>query len=784
MSTAQIVLPAAAVTATAHEACTRALADALAAAPVPSLVLAGRKPARMMADAAPSFALADTPPAFAMADAAPSLVLAGAPGAAGETRGTPRAQMTVPVSPEGPQGDFADTFLLESPAGTESFYIPRYRLPVVDVNGGRQKHYRALLERRGAEWRFTVHLASYAPDELGDRAWSAAPVEAPYGVRLSGGGRAFDFQDVFVEEGGIRAVLTLADQPAHDALFDLLTRPERGAKLEVLRRLAVGLPVELADERDPLRVELARLKRMRVARFREANAGMGDGTGRSQYLGFNAQGQAWGNQNGDRVEWSTFLLENLSRDGEPRTGDVIALHTLSGDTVTGGGYQSAFPTPRRAVPSREQRILLRGYHGWQPDGPPDNNRQLYDTEGTLIGFGGQVVASPSSMAFPINTWGNSENWSPGWYNHGYLLEEAPPGNPLYPYLREQIARVEQQIAAARKVFSTTHFVARTVELPWAAPPTPFAFDPNRHAYVYAGVPTRQDPGLIRRQVGAAAYYQDEAAPQRFHYLPDRFALEVLPGPPARPALTVRPTVDASTFLVEYAAVPVIDQARLARDSDALLAQANRGADRPFEHVELLPLLGDEPSVVVVVPRASEPDRRKRLPRPGALANLASRITDAFAVTAEELQELFDALHSGGDSALFTGTVTLTMGDQNEEIPLAARAAGDPAALWDAIFDREVPARYLRTVQVEGAALFGDAAVARADVTFDRGGEVVLTREQPSGSAQVSLPVEDFILRRDVSSDFRYRVALALADGTTASGDWRTARGAVVRPQLD
>jgi hypothetical protein len=766
MSTAQIVLSEAAVTSDVHDASTHAMAAAMTS--IPSFP---------RAHATLSFALAGP-------DSAAVMVRAGAPEGAGEARGTPREQMTVPVSPQGPQGDFDDTFLLESPAGAgEAFYIPRYRLAVVDVNGGRQKHYRAALERRGAEWRFTVHLAAYAPDELGERAWSATPLESPYRVRLSGGGRTFDFQDAFVEEGGIRAVLTLADPGAHDALIALLTRPELGARLEVLRHLAVGLPVELADERDPLRVELARLRRMRVVRFREANPGMGDGTGRSQYLGFGSNGSGWGNQSGDSPEQSTFLLENLSREGEPCTGDVIALHTMGGGTVTGGGYQDGFTTPRRAVPSREQRILLRGYYGWSPDGPPDSNRQLYDVEGSPIGFGRQVVVSPSSMAHPINSWGNSENWSPGWYNHGYLLEEAPPGNALYAYLREQIAGVEQQIAAARKVFSTTHFVARTVELPWTAAPAPFALDANRHAYVYAGVPMRQDPGLVRHQVDAAAYYQDEAAPQRFYYLPDRFALEVLPGPPARPALAVRPTVDASTFLVEYTAIPVVDQARLARDADALLARANRGADRPFERVEFLPLLGDEPLVVVVVPRASEPDRRKRLPRPGALANLAARLTDAFAVTAEELQELFEALHAGGDSALFTGTVTLTMGDQNEEIPLSGRAPGDPGALWDAIFDRGVPARYLRTVQVEGAALFADTGVARAVVTFDRGGEVVLTPEQPGGSAQVSLPVEDFILRRDVSSDFRYRVELTCTDGGTASGDWQTARGAVVRPQF-
>ncbi|HEU4885122.1 MAG TPA: hypothetical protein VFT45_22870 [Longimicrobium sp.] len=141
-------------------------------------------------------------------------------------------------------------------------------------------------------------------------------------------------------------MLTLASPTDHDALFDLLTRPERGAKLEVLRHLAVGLPVELEDERDPLRVELARLRRMRVVRFREANPGMGDGTGRPQYLGFGRNGGGWGNQY-DAPEQSTFLLENLSGEGEPRTGHVIA--RVAGDAGVSGGTRSA--TARgRAVP--------------------------------------------------------------------------------------------------------------------------------------------------------------------------------------------------------------------------------------------------------------------------------------------------------------------------------------------------------------------------------------------------------------------------------------------------
>ncbi|HEU4885123.1 MAG TPA: hypothetical protein VFT45_22875 [Longimicrobium sp.] len=122
MSPAQIVLSEAAVTSDVHDASAGALADAMSAVPAPSFSWAG---------AAPSFARAG-----------PASLSAPAPEAApGETRGTPRAQMTVPVSPQGPQGDLDDTVLLESPTGTgETFYIPRYRVAVVDVNGGRQKH--------------------------------------------------------------------------------------------------------------------------------------------------------------------------------------------------------------------------------------------------------------------------------------------------------------------------------------------------------------------------------------------------------------------------------------------------------------------------------------------------------------------------------------------------------------------------------------------------------------------------------------------------------------------
>ncbi len=667
-----------------------------------------------------------------------------------QSPGVPRAKAAAPVCPALPPGDaFRDTLTLEAPDDpARVFFVPRYRVAV--RRAGSVDHYAAALERSGDEWRFTVRLKAYAADALGD-ALQGRPLNEPYPVSLSwnenGAVRRQDFQDVLVEEDGLRAVLTVRDLPAQDALLRALTDPHAAARLTVARRLSLALAAPGASVDALLDQEVKRLTQSMRPVLLVRSPGSG-------YLTCAADG-TMRIVPGPRTPESIWLLED--RAGT-YLGDVppvaSLLHTGDGRrTLTAVGADRATLMPRTRVPRREQHVFIRAF-------PGESRVGLYAPW--------LLDAAPAD---------GQEPWFPGFKGLSFLVCDA--GASAAP----DDARVEElrrEIEAEVRAFGTRYLPPVAVELPWTVEPDPFVFDEQRHAYVYAGVPAAGTPGLLRRQVAGCSYYQDERDPARFYYLPDRFELEVL-AEPARPGLSVRATADPDAFLVEYAAVPVVDRARLERDGQRLLELARQEAGAEVAAVDLEPLQGDDADVTLSIPRAGEPGWHTWLPRPGALANLQARLADSFTVSAEELQELFAALHSAV-SPVFTGTVVVAPGgSEKEEIPLRIRAQGDPAAVWKAVFDPTLPGSRMREVQVSATHLFAGGGVREVSVAFERGGEVLLTPEQPRAAVRIPLALDDFVLLRDGADDYRYRATAVYGDGTIGTGAWTTAREAVLRP---
>jgi hypothetical protein len=675
-----------------------------------------------------------------------------------ESAGVPRARAVAPVCPALPPGQpFPDTLTLEAPDDpARVFFVPRYRVAVRRAGG--VDHYAAALERSGGEWRFTVRLQAYAAPGLGEAAPQARPLNEPYPVSLSwtenGVVRRQVFQDVVVEEDGLRAVLTVRGLPAQDDLLRALTDPHAAARLTVARRLSMAPAAPGVSAAALLDQEVERFaKHVRpVVLVRWPGA----------HLAYEADGTVkivpGLPGSGSETVWLLEDRVGSYRDGGARKASL--LHTRDGRrTLTAVGPDRAELAPRTRVPLREQHVSIR-----RVPGSPGKARHV----------GLYAPWLPDSA--PAD---GDDPWFPGFRGQRFMVVDVHRGSWALDDAR--VEELRRQVDEEVREFGMRYLPPVAVELPWTVEPEPFAFDERRHAYVYAGVPAAGAPALLRRQVAGSSYYQDERDPARFYYLPDRYELEVLSGPPVRPGLSVRATADPDAFLVEYAAVPVVDPARLERDGQRLLQLAREEVGEAVAAVDLEPLQGDAPQVTLSVPRAGEADGRAWLPRPGALANLQARLADSFTVSADELQELFAALHSGV-SPLFTGTVVVAPGGgEKEEVPLRVRAEGDPAAVWEAVFDRALPGRRMREVQVSATHLFAGGDVREVSVAFERGGEVLLTPEQPRATVRIPLGLDDFVLRRDEADDYRYRATAVHGDGTIGTGEWTTARAAVLRP---
>jgi hypothetical protein len=673
-----------------------------------------------------------------------------------ESAGVPRAHAAAPVCPALPPGEpFRDTLTLESPGDPgRVFFLPRYRVAVHRAGGA--ERYAAAVERRGDEWRFTVRLQAYPAPGLDDPSGTARPLNEPYPVSLSwtenGAVRRREFQDVVVEEDGLRAVLTVRDLPAQDALHRALNDPHAAAHLTVGRRLSMAPAAPGPAVASVLHQEVRRF----TSCMRPVALARSSGSG---FLTYAADG-TMKILPGLFTPEAIWLLEDHA--GAYAGGlhpSASLLHTRDGRrTLTARGSDRATLMPRTRVPRREQHVSIQPFSR----GAGQDNR---------VGLRAPwLLDSPRADG--------EDPWFPGFSGLSFVVADVQLA--LSPPDDVPVEELRRLVEAEVREFGVRYLPPVAMELPWTVEPEPFVFDERRHAYVYAGIPT-DGPGLLRRQVAGSSYYQDARDPARFYYLPDRYELEVLSGPPVRPGLSVRATADPDAFLVEYAAVPVVDPARLQRDGQRLLQLAREEAGEAVAAVDLEPLQGDAPEVTLSIPRAGEPGGRAWLPRPGALANLQARLADSFTVSAEELQELFTALHSGV-SPLLTGTiVAVPGGGEKEEIPLRIRAQGDAAAVWEAVFDRTLPGRRMREVQVSATHLFAGGGVREVSVAFERGGEVLLTPEQLRATIRIPLGLDDFVLRRDEADDYRYRATAVYGDGTIGTGEWTTARAAVLRP---
>lgn len=207
----------------------------------------------------------------------------------------------------------------------------------------------------------------------------------------------------------------------------------------------------------------------------------------------------------------------------------------------------------------------------------------------------------------------------------------------------------------------------------AVEPEPFVFPPQLHDYVFSGVTglSTERLGLVRRQVQHEgtwhSYYQDQAEPELFYYLPDAFKLARRDTVPFAPMMAVSfHSEDGSTEKMEadleLVAVPELDPDRLTAAAGELarhLPEDDQDEPPVFE-----PLQPQSAVLRLFLPRRSGGEAGTAVERPDALVDLDAGIHDLVTLPLGDFQAVWDALF-GGSAVLMRGEVEVTLEEQGE-----------------------------------------------------------------------------------------------------------------------
>ncbi len=229
--------------------------------------------------------------------------------------------------------------------------------------------------------------------------------------------------------------------------------------------------------------------------------------------------------------------------------------------------------------------------------------------------------------------------------------------------------------------------------------SPFIFDRDLHRYIFAniggaGVGASQNPGLIRweekwKDIGHG-YFQEQARPYIFYYLPDSFKIARRPQIPHAPIMSVQidaadETAENTKVTLDYVAAPFVDAERLADASVKLRVHLPRELPADVTEPVFFPLLTDSDKVKfsVSLPRGG----RFMEPRESALINLRTGLVDSLReLPLAEFQAIFDAMaDTTGAAVLFRGEVELDLGqgvNKDEKINFIARLNDAIGELFD------------------------------------------------------------------------------------------------------
>lgn len=289
-----------------------------------------------------------------------------------------------------------------------------------------------------------------------------------------------------------------------------------------------------------------------------------------------------------------------------------------------------------------------------------------------------------------------------------------------------------------------------------------------------------------------SYYQDATERYRFYYLPDSFQIGKR-RESGQPTMSLQ-FLDSSQQTIsklEYYAPPVVNSERLK----AAAAQLLRYAQPLPEGVDSLefPPLRTTKNLQFRLSLPGANNSLDVLQNRNARLNLQVGIFDTLNLAVpEEFQAVWDAMFSTRqEKTLFTGQVIVEIeGGYLEEIPFQARLQDNPNTLWDAIFLADVPAQYVKSIEVKTfKELFNSPPLRPQDqiisilVDFERSDTVELTAQKLNVTAKLTLPIKDLVVRQVDAGVYRYKLEV-IRHSRKQTYDWQETTMEILYPDVE
>lgn len=687
-------------------------------------------------------------------------------------RGTARDQLSVPVSPV---AEPTDAVLFEAPADpAQKSYLPRYRLR---EHGGRYEIGVTAVPQGG--WRLSVGLERFPAPELGGAVQGAAelPHEVAVFFRYGAGPsnaieKRVDFTEVANDPKGI-TVSAILDLAARDNLMFALQTPAARPALVVRRAISVAVKVAEGDKAAAPPVLIHKIRpelltavnepvTMRVARPRIDTLAVTP----------------------PPIDRPPIAKPQLM--AQPQMMHMMARPLAMEAMINPRFVQTV--EPARVQPEARFQTIQRALDDVADPEPfvldPRLHPYLYD--GAAVGGGGARVAEFRRVVLA------HPQGAPDARFHAYLQDKSEPWVFYYlpdrfklsrrdvaPYLPQMVVRIAAPDGAIENAAVTIDYVVE----PWIDAARLDAAQTALKREIPAATSAQTEPELRPLQAKASLKLWVPGAAGSALADQKDVAIDLANG------FVHSLTLPLEGFRQLYAAAYSQDATSLF--SGQVLVETGLSTPEPIP-VEIrfadtqgeILVFGEQPSdtdgtIAVTIQNGIEsPVRLTRLPvrvRKGdqevdaVIEGLAFDPPIDLAPDAELAFTVRPAAALPGDGLL--DAIFDTSG---------VKILPDPERILPLISDTSVPAQYERQIDVMTMPeLLGDAAdpasIILINVEFKGGGNLKLSRDQPSGVAQVRLPLMDLLLGRDSQGQYGFRQQIIRRNGSqTVDPSWREA----------
>ena len=600
------------------------------------------------------------------------------------------------VDPAGvsPAADVTDLLLFDNVSdATKKLYIPRYTLDMQTVSG--QDRYRISMAQRGPASTLEVNLVATPDESLGDAARTASPYPHRVVATLdflvsatSGARKLLPFTEITRTDNLVKASLTFATMAERDDVYRALTEPARDARLIVQRHLDVRAP-----ERPPtgptlgiltgpllMALPIRPIMTMRPIALPQPPEPVATPVVTMMTV---APALALA---GGAMRPRTESAAVVARDAGPvrmtrasRIPSDVVLHpkgrfvdALPTPTLAFTGTSEANGTTRCTLSVTNWKEFSDDFFAPSSDLPPCGLNK--SSSRTWVDI---VDADTSKRLYGYCALGSAKELNE--LSFAVAKDATVPARVSITLSdrRTKVARTSNVVETTKPAPSAPAMRDLRLQLDQAVAPSPFAFLPALHGYMFQGItPGTGSNQFIRYRFSWKGkfhtYLQDASRPESVYVFPDQFKIARRPDAPCSPFATVRvssrPDGSNTDVVFDYVVAPYTDPKRLEAAQVQLLADPRFGASRvafqPFLTSDVRFFL-DRPALTGSVVEQ----------RPDAAVVLQGWLKDTLTMTIGDFRLLFDAMHKR-TASLFLGRVEIdvpeTPNPVTETVPFSAR----------------------------------------------------------------------------------------------------------------